>query len=74
MRPITAKEIKLLQLLAKGEPVLASWFHQNLCDLQRAGHASSTVLLAANGKLSASKLWTITDMGRRFLTEERAGQ
>lgn len=74
MSAITAKEIRALKVLAKGEPVIASWSHQLLCDLRRRGYVAHVAGRTVAGKLADMAVWTITARGRDFLADERAGQ
>lgn len=71
---ITNKQIAILRSLAGKSPVVASWQHQDLCDLNRMRLVDRQTAYQANGKISSNVIWTITDKGRRFLEEERAGQ
>lgn len=71
---ITNKQIKLLKVLVERPAILAPWDDPDLCDLRRADLVATTSLYRRDGKLAASSCWAVTDFGRRFLDEERAGR
>ncbi len=74
MRAITSKQIKLLQRLNGGMPVIARWDHEDLSDFARAGLVHSEGAKSASGKLSSNLIYRISERGKRFLIEEREGQ
>lgn len=74
MTRLTAKHFKVLQVLAKDEPVVAPFDSGVMRDLSRVGYARGQNARATSGKLLTSAIWTITDLGRRWLDAERAGQ
>lgn len=71
--PITAKQVAVLKRLAKLSPMVASWKHAELSPLQSMGFVQRASAYQASGRLSQAAIWTITEQGRRFLEEERAG-
>ena len=73
MFAITSKQIKLLQLLNGNAPVIARWDHQDLRDLRFANLVVCTTARSASGKLSANNVFSISERGKRFLSEEREG-
>jgi hypothetical protein len=73
MRDLTQKQIKLLIQLNGDMPVIARWDHEDLRDFARAGFVHSEAAKSANGKLSASLIYRISERGKRFLIEEREG-
>lgn len=75
MSPITTQEVGvLLNMLKHRDPVVAPWNHRQLSQLRSRGFVDDVAARQAAGRLSSNKIWTITEQGRRFLEEERAGQ
>lgn len=74
MVAITNTQIKLLKLMVEREPVIATWNHGDLSWLARRGLVVAHKGFATTGRLSSSSIWYLTEAGRRFLTDERAGQ
>lgn len=71
LRP-TAKQVRILEAMLR-KPVIAAWSHRDLNPLMQMGLVSDALALGADCKVHSSKIWTITDKGRLFLNEERAG-
>lgn len=74
MTALTKKQITLLANMTRKSPVIAPWSNRDLVTLSQLGFVDETLGWAADGRVSGSKVWTITDKGRRFIDEERAGQ
>lgn len=73
VRPITPKQIKLLQLLRDKGCVIATWSQQDLVDLRVLRFVTHQVAYSASGNLASNCIWVITEAGQLFLAEERAG-
>lgn len=65
---LTNKQIKLLGILAV-KPVVAPWSSLDLVRLEHMKLVAGVIALGANGKVHTSKVWTLTDAGRRFVAE-----
>lgn len=65
---LTAKQIKLLELLAQ-RAIIAPWSNLDLTKLMQMKLVADAVAYGANGRLHSSKVWTLTDAGRRRLAE-----
>lgn len=71
---LTNKQITVLKNLLKHSPMVASYSHTDLSMLLNAGFVERTTAWQASGRLSSNLIWTISEKGRRFLEEERAGR
>ncbi len=67
MKP-TSKQIRLLAGMVKA-PAIAPWSCLDLVQLEQLKLVSGAIAIGANGKVHTSKVWTLTDGGRRFVTE-----
>lgn len=74
MSSLNKKQISLLTNMTRKSPVIAPWSNRDLVALSQLGFVEETVGWAADGRVSGSKVWTITDKGRRFIDEERCAQ
>lgn len=74
MYALTQKAINVLKTLDKGYPVIAPWSNHELNILESAKFAKSAYAMSPGGKAHTSKVWEITENGKRFLIEERGGQ
>jgi len=74
MNGITNKQIKLLKTLSKSRwPVVARWDHADLSELSHRRLVDRTNAMSAEGRTSSQAIWVISDYGRAYLKEERAG-
>lgn len=62
---LTAKQIRLLELLAQ-RAIIAPWSNLDLVKLEQMKLVADAVAYGANGRLHSSKVWTLTDAGRRL--------
>lgn len=65
---LSNKQIKLLGSLAI-KSVIAPWSSIDLVKLEQMKLVSGAIAFGANGKVHTSKVWTLTDAGRRFVAE-----
>ena len=65
---LTAKQIDLLRILAV-RWIVAPWSSIDLNKLEQMKLVSGDLAFGANGKVHTSKVWTLTDAGRRFVAE-----
>lgn len=71
---ITQKHVRLLKQVADRGPVIASWQHQDLCDLWRMGLVDKLNAFSVNGRPSSNSIWTASIRGLSFLHDDRGGQ
>lgn len=62
---LSNKQIKLLGILAV-RWIVAPWSSINL---EQMGLVAGDVAFGANGKVHTSKVWLLTDAGRRYVAE-----
>lgn len=65
---LTNKQIKLLGILAV-KPVVAPWANPVMFNLNKMGLVTGEIAADVNGKVHTSKVWTLTDAGKRFVAE-----
>lgn len=65
---LTNRQNKLLGILAV-RWVVAPWSSIDLVKLEQMKLVSGDLAFGANGKVHTSKVWTLTDVGRRFVAE-----
>lgn len=65
---LTAKQTKLLELLAQ-RAIIAPWSNLDLVKLMQLKLVAEAIAYGANGRLHSSKIWTLTDAGRRHLAD-----
>lgn len=65
---LTNKQIKLLIVLAV-KPVVAPWSNPVLFELGKLGLVEGEIVADVNGSIHTSKVWTLTDAGRRYVAE-----
>ncbi|WIA55488.1 hypothetical protein N6H05_21035 [Sphingobium sp. WTD-1] len=68
---LTAKQTRLLELLAQ-RMIIAPWSNIDLVKLMQLKLVDEAIAYGANGRLHSSKVWTLTDAGRRHLAEKGA--
>lgn len=73
MTSLGNKDRKLLELLSKGQPLIARFDHGGLSWLVRRGLADSTPAYAPDGKMSAQTIYSITEPGRCWLARQQRG-
>lgn len=69
---LSNQQLRQLELLGKGHPVIATWSHQALGDMWRLGLVNKQNAFNIEGRTSGSCIWTIAPAGLRLL--ERAGR
>lgn len=74
MSGLTKKQIALLGAMARKSPVIAPWSNRDLVTLHQRGFVDEALAWATDGRVSGSKVWTISDAGHRFLDEQGSGQ
>lgn len=67
----TIKQVRLLAAMAK-TPAIAPWSCLDLVKLEQLKLVSGAIAIGANGKLHTSKVWTLTDAGRRLVESASA--
>jgi len=65
---LTAKQTKLLEALVQ-RPIIAPWSNIDLVTLRQLKLVDEAMANGANGRLHTSKVWTLTNDGRRYLAE-----
>ena len=68
---LTKKQAGLLTTLAKGA-IVAPWSSIDLTKLAQLKLVDQAFAFGTNGRLHSSKIWTLTDAGRRALAERTA--
>lgn len=68
-RAISAKGMKLLQLLDKHSLMQAAWNHKELADLWHRGLVTKLNMVQPNGRSAISSAWAITTDGRAILSD-----
>jgi len=75
MKGITNKQIKLLKNIADARhPVVARWDHADLSALLNRRLIARHNATAPDGSISGNSIWTLSNVGKRYLEEERAGR
>lgn len=65
---LTAKQDKLLDLLAQ-RAIIAPWSNLDLVKLMQLKLVDEAIAYGANGRLHSSKVWTLSDAGRRHIAD-----